>query len=266
MNENIDTAVIDENAVIIYEQPLDELIRVCLRLEYLFQQMDHLLQSTDLTQRWEVAISYLIAILHIADRPDLKSKITKKLNDYSSYFAQLATKPNIDKIKLNTILQQFRLLSEFYLKAPGKMAQTLKNDPFMDRIYRRLSNLSDYAIDTPIYSYWRAQSSEFKEAYICRCLDQLLKLRETIDLLLQVNRDSGEFVKVQAKNGFYHQNFSSSWNLQLLRIAIPRRYKLYPEVSAGKHRMSARFLLADLSQPGSQSSDDVSFYISCCAI
>src|SRR3990167_4743370 len=64
---------------IIYEQPLNEIIRVCLRLELLFQQIDHRLNDISILGTREI-VSLVINVLNILDRPDLKAKLAKELN------------------------------------------------------------------------------------------------------------------------------------------------------------------------------------------
>src|SRR5579864_9452696 len=68
---------------IIYEQPLNEIIRVCLRMEQLFQQLDHQLHdSSELGTR--NVITFIINLLHLLDRPDLKAKLAKEMNHHLS--------------------------------------------------------------------------------------------------------------------------------------------------------------------------------------
>jgi cell division protein ZapD len=59
---------------VIYEQPVNEHVRVCLRLEQLFNQTLHWMRGTS---AWDsrAAISALLEILNVLDRPDLKAKL-----------------------------------------------------------------------------------------------------------------------------------------------------------------------------------------------
>lgn len=68
-----------ESDYITYEQPLSELMRVCLRLEQLFDKIT-LLKDNTATWQTQVLMTALIDILVVLDRPDLKGKLTKALN------------------------------------------------------------------------------------------------------------------------------------------------------------------------------------------
>ena len=57
--------------MIIYEQPLNELIRICLRLEYLFGLIKQGRKNTDNRQ----TIRAMLDILSITERPDLRTKL-----------------------------------------------------------------------------------------------------------------------------------------------------------------------------------------------
>ena len=73
---------------ITYEQPLNEVIRVCLRLEQLFQQIDHALDdhSTISTRH---LVTLIINALHLLDRPDLKAKLAKELSHHLTNIMRL---------------------------------------------------------------------------------------------------------------------------------------------------------------------------------
>ena len=82
--------------IIIYEQPLNEVIRVCLRLEQLFQQLDH--QHGDLSPiSLRLWVSLIINILNLLDRPDLKAKLAKELSHHLSAVLRLEDTPGVDK-------------------------------------------------------------------------------------------------------------------------------------------------------------------------
>ena len=87
---------------IIYEQPVSEHIRVCLRLELLFQQAKYRLQAGSV---WDsrAAIITLIDILNLLDRPDIKTKLTKELCRYLSVLSRLEKTSEVDHQKLSNI-------------------------------------------------------------------------------------------------------------------------------------------------------------------
>lgn len=58
---------------IIYEQPLNEIVRTCLRLEHVFHSAHHFLAKSN-TWDYRAAVRALTEIMAILDRPDFKGK------------------------------------------------------------------------------------------------------------------------------------------------------------------------------------------------
>src|SRR5690242_20739558 len=93
------------NNAIIYEQPLNELIRVSLKLEQLFSQVDHLVANTSVLGTRNT-VTVIINILHLLDRPDLKAKLAKELSHQMTLLTRLEHTPSIDQVKLKKLLYQ----------------------------------------------------------------------------------------------------------------------------------------------------------------
>ena len=100
--------------ILIYEQPLNELVRVCLRLEQLFQQIDHQVADTSALGTRDV-LAAMINLLNLVDRPDLKAKLAKELTHHMTMLTRLENTPEIDEKKLHELLQQIdELVPVFY--------------------------------------------------------------------------------------------------------------------------------------------------------
>lgn len=253
-----------DNNLIIYEQPFDELTRVCLRLEYLFQQLDHSIKSEQ-DNCAEVVINYLIDVLNALRRSDLKSKIAKKAHDYSSRFRQLQHSSPAGDQAFNHMVDQLQRLRDFYLSTTGKIAHSLNDDPFISRIRQYFAYSGDW-IDIPIYRYWLSLDSAVQKKYLLAYLEQLQPVRQTVDLLLNIARASDKFHQHQSEKGFFHQSLDAAKQWQLLRVGIDKEKAVLPEISAGKHRMSIHFVTASLDDPSRQVTGDLDFYLSFCAI
>ena len=80
-------------------------------------------------------------------------------------------------------------------------------------------------------------------------------------------RHSVEDSEEIAKNGFYQKSLDTNKMVQLLRISVNKNGRHYPEISAGKHRFSIRFMTNDdPSERPEQSKDDVTFMLRMCLI
>src|SRR3989338_7101104 len=98
------------NNTIIYEQPLNEITRVSLRLEQLFLQFDR--QQSDISQLGtRNMITSIINMLQLLDRPDLKSKLAKELSHHASNISHYSDLPEVDAKKLKDLMSQLEQLS-----------------------------------------------------------------------------------------------------------------------------------------------------------
>jgi len=69
--------------VILYEFPLNERIRLFIRLEQLFHQLDHFMQGASV---WDcrAAVAHLIELVSISTRSDLRSEAMQEIDRQTS--------------------------------------------------------------------------------------------------------------------------------------------------------------------------------------
>jgi cell division protein ZapD len=93
------------------------------------------------------------------------------------------------------------------------------------------------------------------------------QLEDVIELILKTIRDSASAKPTVAENGFYQKPLDTRQATQLIRIDIDAEAKIYPEISAGKHRYSVRFMRLDSGgMAPAQVKEDVEFLLSRCAL
>ena len=85
--------------VVIFEQPLNEHLRICLRLEQLILQLHEYLANQS-TRGSEIALITLLRLVEVMDRPDLKSKLMQMLTQYATSLGQLERFPEVDGQRL----------------------------------------------------------------------------------------------------------------------------------------------------------------------
>ena len=89
-------------------------------------------------------------------------------------------------------------------------------------------------------------------------LDSFSLLRQAVELLLRLIRESSNPRHETAAGGFYQRNLDSNSPCQLLRIYLPGEAQYFPEISGGKHRFTIRFLcLKDYEIKPKQIDEDV---------
>ena len=88
----------------------------------------------------------------------------------------------------------------------------------------------------------------------------------SVELMLKLIRESAEPVAQTAENGNYHQALDTNTPYQMIRIWLPSDSPYSVEISAGRHRLTARFMETNTSTRPSQTANNVDFHLSCCAL
>lgn len=256
-----------ENRNIIYEQPLNELMRFCLRLEYLFAQAQYHLSENTV---WDVraALATIIEILNIIDRPDIKSKLTNALQLHYSTLIQLENSPDIDKKKLQEILKQLNNSQENIHNIQGKLGQNLRDNEFLTSIRQRLiipAGTCDFSI--PAYHLWLQQPVDIQRKELLEWYYTFDQLQGIINLILQLTRDSALPKTRMALKGFYQEALTPNIPFQMIRLSLPIKYKIFPNISVGRHLASIYlFIFNGSNNRATQFVDDLEFELMLCRL
>lgn len=257
-----------QDETITYEQPLNEHIRVCLRLEHLFQQiLLNLENSTEWGSR--TTIIALLETLNVIDRPDLKTKLTKALTQHAATLTQLEILPQVDNTKLRHILSELdRLIDQLYT-THGKIGQNLRNNEFLNSIRQHLYNPGGAVnFSNPAFQLWLQKPAVIRVSDLKVWLSEFDQLRDVIELLLRLTRQSSLPLEKYADNGFYQQALDPNTSCEMVRVSIPISANLYPEISVGRHRLSVRFLEPNCHDIGRSKQCDynIKFKLTCCSL
>ncbi len=248
------------NNFIIYEQPLNEIIRSCLRLEYLFNRIDKV-YVLGISSNMHETLKYILDILTLLEMPSLKIRLIKKLHYYKIIFQKLLLNAAVDKKKLQQLITEIEeLFNDF--SQNDEIIKEILEQKFIKEIRSHFHLPGDCVIDSPLYNYWLHQSVLEQELQIDDYLDKLTQIRNIINIILKIARNSNDFITKTAIQGFYYENLQQSLSLQMIRIKLAKKYRIYPEISAGKHRISIRFMIPSLDSLATQSQYDVEFDIS----
>jgi cell division protein ZapD len=252
------------NEKIIYEQPLNEIIRVCLRLEQLFQQIDHQLPDTSEIGTRNL-ITYIINILHLLDRPDLKAKLAKELSHHLTNLMRYNHAPDIDSAKLRDLTSQLEELSRSLIDSSGKIGYRLRDIEILNTLRMHLASPGGgCSFDIPLFHFWLQQPAEERMATINAWLNDFTQIRAAVNLLLDLVRKNTKSEQKTAVHGFHQELLDPQSNLRLLRISIDRNLGVFPENSVGRHFLSVRFFLPDIDKRPVQYSENLDFLLEYC--
>lgn len=246
---------------IYYEQPLNELIRTCLRLEYLSGLLNYYLE-TPKARSAHAALTTLLDILQILDRPDIKTRFIAEFRRYVENFQQFKDNPGVNARSLNLALDELQHLIELLQPKYGKFAHEARDDCFISTIRQYfLTPGGTCNADLPQYHYWLNLSPEKQQGYLKRWLAELEEPYKAVHLLLKLARDSTRESKLIAVDGFYQKTLPPERFCPLVRVGLEHNSPFYPLMSLGRHRLVIHFYTASIDSKAQPTKENVNFIL-----
>ncbi len=251
---------------ILYEHPLNERIRVFLRLEHLFSHIAHFKNGYSV---WDThaSVAALVEVITILDRTDLRSEVLKELDRHRNELSRLLDLPSVDSSRLEKTLEELSLQSQRIQRLSNKLSAVIRENDLLNSVRQRsVISGGTCSFDIPSYHYWLHQDPHLKSACLAQWLEELNPFYEAISLILALIRNTALFEKQRAPSGFFQKSLEAQYPCQLLRIALSTHCDFYPEVSGNKHRANIRFVqYTEMGRP-KQILESLEFELSCCAI
>lgn len=251
---------------IVFEQPLNERVRTLLRLEHLFQKSDHFLAGQT-TWDSRSALEALLETLSVLNRADLKKEYVKEMERHTANLSRLKEVRGVDTEQLERILHQLAVYSDQMLTSSGIFGQELRQNELLTSMRQRASIAGGTCdFDLPMLHYWLEQPAETRQHELKTWYQSLQSIRQSNELLISLIRKSAIPKEVQAENGFHQESLDSSTHYQLIRVSLSGDQALFPEVSAGRHRFTVRFMEPSITQRPQQAGRSIRFHLTLCAI
>lgn len=248
-----------------YEFPLNERIRVFIRLEQLFQQFGHFSTGLSIADK-RAAIAVLLDIMSIFRRNDLKSEILKELDRHAKVLGKYADSQSVDANHLAGILETVGQTSKKLYAMSGKIGlEIMESDLFQSIAQRSSIPGGTCSFDLPEFHYWLERDEPTRLKDLERWSTPFNKIRTAIDLILNFIRNSSSPSEELAEAGFYQISLDKNLPYQLIRVDLDKSLDCFAEISGGKHRCTIRFMVpsADEQRP-TQSPDDIPFFLTRC--
>jgi cell division protein ZapD len=225
-----------------FEQPLTEKMRTFLRIEFLYQQaLFHIEDSTDFSAR--AAIGSLLDILTILGRGDVRSEVLKELERQAEILQRFRRQHGVDLARLQALLSNVEGLKAQLAEAGPHFLNPLKESEFLSAIkHRSAIPGGTCTFDLPDYGFWLRLPHSDRLTQFERWIAVLRPLCDAIAEALWLSRQSNEPVEHVAENGLYQHSLDRSESVNLMRILLPASSGVYPEISAGQHRFTIRFV------------------------
>ena len=249
---------------IVYEQPLNEVIRVCLRLEQIFEQIDHQLHDSSMLATRNV-ITSIIHVLQILDRPDLKAKLAKELSSHLTNLMRYDNSPQLDSQKYEQLVNQLKGLSRDLIDSSGKIGHRLRDVELLNTLRLQLASPGGgCSFDSPVYHYWLQQPPTTRQAVIQDWINDFSQIKTAYALILNLVRKNAKVEQKTAVHGFHQELLDPQANLRMIRIGIPREFAAFPETSIGRHFFSVRFFAHDIISRPTQYTQNLPFWVAYC--
>lgn len=250
-----------------YEQPLNERVRFLLRLEFLFQQVNHAMEGYS---AWDsrMALQGLFDILALTGRNEFKGDLLKELDRHATNLSRLRQTPGVDTATLDSVLAE---IGEAIGRMHGLDNQTqdaIRQIDFLSAIHKR-SHVpgGSCQFDMPALYHWLQCDPSVRVRHLRGWLIPFGHMQEAIALILRLIRESATPRPEIAAHGFFQRGLDSGAPHQLIRVLLPAGWSHFPEISGGKHRFTIHFLeQPDPNWRAVQSTADVPFELACCAI
>lgn len=249
-----------------YEQPLNDPMRICFRLESLFSKLQHHIASTHQIDH-QIAMQSLLEVMNVLERPDLKSKLTQALTQHSNHLHSMVNSPEVNRTALKQYIEQLNELTSA-LQNQQRIAANLRQNSFLSAMRGHLAKPGGLChFHHPAYQLWLQQAASDRSEQLNNWFSSYNLIESITRILLQLSRYLRPCNTVSCTDGFFQQNLNPSHAWQMLQVILPSDQFIYPEISIGKHRVCIRLLepenLSD-SGHGSLVKNHLSFKLRCC--
>ncbi|WP_261643697.1 cell division protein ZapD [Erwinia mallotivora] len=226
---------------VLFEHPLNEKMRTWLRIEFLINQLD---QSRHITDSLSALTFFrnTAELLDVFERGELRTEIVKELDRQQQKLRLWSEAPGVDRELITSLGKDLNACATVLMAAP-RMGQLLREDRLIALVRQRLSIPGGCcSFDLPTLHIWLHIAQEVRDAQVNLWMDSLAPIGDSLKLILNLIRQSGEFHLQTSLNGFFQDNAEGA---DLLRLQLALDDSLYPQVSGHKSRYAIRFLPLD---------------------
>ena len=225
--------------MITYEYPLNERIRILMRMEDLFAKYSHFV-ALNAALDHHAALLALFEILEVA-RGDLKSDLIQELERQRHTLEALRNNPSVKSDALEEVLSNIVATVAQLQALSGKLGQHLRDNEWVMSIKQRACIPGGVCeFDLPSYHYWLSLDPTARRDNLREWMAPFQALNNAIVIVLKILRDSGQATHRVATQGAYQQ-MASGRIAQMLRVVLDESLPCFPEISANKYAINIRF-------------------------
>ena len=254
-------STLSDNQVTVYEEPVHERIRKFLRIELLFNRINHLKDQESHYENY-CAVVALTELYELLSRMDVKAELIRDLESHNSYLKKIKDSPGADPKKLRSMLEKQETHLKFLYTKDSSYLDYLNQD----ELFKTIIKYSNNSIHPSPLVYWLSRDNLSRENQIKLWLEPISFINKSVSFILETVRKSANPIDKLAKNGFYTDKLDSQKNLLLIRITLTSDHFYFPSISVGKQRITIRFMVKDDKNKFVSHKFDVPFVLSSCVM
>ena len=214
------------------------------------------------------ALSAMLEFNDLISRFDIKAELIKELDRQANVLTALQRNPGVDPERLNATLDELRTIITKLRSSDYQPGQALRNDELTSAIRQRISIPGGTCnFDLPGYHYWLSKPANDRSTKMDSWFEDLKLVNDGTKLALGIIRESAAPTGELAKGGFFQQSLETNTTCHMVRVILSSNCTYFPEISAGKHRFTIRFLeQPDTERRPVQVEHDVEFELERCII
>lgn len=252
-------------SVIIYDYPLNEQIRIFLRLKALFRRAFYFIEREE---AWDhhAALMTVFEILDVTARADVKSDLLQSLERQRLALTPLRNNPNVSQESLEKALSDLETAAYDLHGSKGKFGEQLRNHEWLMAIKQRSGipgGMCDF--DLPAYHYWLSLGREARRSQLNEWVAPMLSTYRALRVHVTLLLESGKAQEFQATRGLFQQTKVGP-DVRLLRVALDSGRACVPEISANKYLLNIRFLEAGETARFKVCAEDIPFTLIFCSL
>jgi cell division protein ZapD len=253
--------------LVFYEQPISERIRTFLRLEHLFDKAGHERTGSD---PWSsrATLDAMMDVMAVLGRADLRQELIKELERHAGTLQGLSRNPNVDPARLAEVQENVKEQLAALRAKENSWGHELRNDELLSAVRQRSTiPAGTCSFDLPAFHYWLQRPAEERMGDLQAWLGNFDLLSTSVSVCLKLVRESAMATREQAQSGFFQRSLETSTPCQMIRVCLPSGVDYFPEISAGKHRFTVRFMEPNSSGARPVQTDrNIEFDLHCCII
>ena len=146
--------------------------------------------------------------------------------------------------------------------------QELRDDELLSTVRQRSTITAGTCnFDLPALHFWLQTSADQRANDLRNWLHSFDLLNSSVSLCLKLIRESAIATQELARSGFFQRTLETSTPCLMIRVCVMDDAHCFPEISAGKHRFTIRFMRPEATRDRpSQTNADVEFDLHCCVI